>query len=99
MIRRYTAELRALLILSDALLAGAVFAVVSWLPFGAESKSYWSGVIRPTELGLAQIEARSYREFDQEANMDLQYIDRWSPWLDFRILIRTVRVLFRTNGR
>ena len=54
---------------------------------------------KPGITGLAQIEARSYREFDQKANLDLQYIDRWSLRLDFRILIRTVRLLFRTNGR
>jgi exopolysaccharide biosynthesis polyprenyl glycosylphosphotransferase len=54
---------------------------------------------KPGITGLAQVEARSYREFDQKANLDLEYIDHWSPWLDFRILIRTVRVLFRTNGR
>ena len=54
---------------------------------------------RPGITGLAQVEARSYREFDQKANLDLEYIDRWSPWLDFRIIIRTVRLLFRTNGR
>ena len=54
---------------------------------------------RPGITGLAQIEARNYTEFDQKANLDLQYIDRWSPWLDLRILIRTVRVLVRTGGR
>ena len=47
MIRRHGAELRALLILSDALLAAAVFAVLSWLRFGEASISYWSDVIRP----------------------------------------------------
>jgi exopolysaccharide biosynthesis polyprenyl glycosylphosphotransferase len=54
---------------------------------------------RPGITGLAQVEARSYREFDQKANLDLQYIDRWSLSLDFRILVRTVRVLIRANGR
>jgi len=50
MIRRYAAESRALLILSDALLAMAVIAVISWLGFAGESRPYWSDVIRPTEL-------------------------------------------------
>ena len=54
---------------------------------------------RPGITGLAQVEARSYREFDEKANLDLLYIDRWSLALDFRILIRTVRVLVRMNGR
>ncbi len=50
MIRRYAAELRALFILSDALLAVAVFAFASWLRFGPEWRTYWSAVIRPAEL-------------------------------------------------
>ena len=50
MIRRHAGQLRALLILSDALLAVAVFAVVSWLGFAGESRSYWSDVIRPAGL-------------------------------------------------
>ena len=54
---------------------------------------------RPGITGLAQVEARNYCEFDQKANLDLRYIDSWSLWLDCRILIRTVKVLFRTNGR
>ena len=54
---------------------------------------------KPGITGLAQVEARSYREFNQKANLDLQYIDRWSLGLDFQILFRTVRVLARRNGR
>jgi exopolysaccharide biosynthesis polyprenyl glycosylphosphotransferase len=54
---------------------------------------------KPGITGLAQIEARSYREFDQKANLDLQYIDRWSTWLDVRIIIRTLGVLIWANGR
>lgn len=54
---------------------------------------------RPGITGLAQVEARNYREFDQKANLDLRYIDSWSLWLDLRILIRTVRVLFLASGR
>lgn len=54
---------------------------------------------RPGITGLAQVEARSYRQFDHKANLDLQYIDHWSLALDFRILMRTARVLLRANGR
>jgi exopolysaccharide biosynthesis polyprenyl glycosylphosphotransferase len=55
--------------------------------------------VRPGITGLAQVQARSYREFDQKANLDLQYIDHWSLSLDFRILARTARVLIGANGR
>jgi lipopolysaccharide/colanic/teichoic acid biosynthesis glycosyltransferase len=30
--------------------------------------------------------------------MDLEYIDRWSLWLDFTILVRTVWVVVKGTG-
>ena len=31
--------------------------------------------------------------------MDLEYIDHWSMWLDLKIIIRTVPALLRAQGR
>jgi lipopolysaccharide/colanic/teichoic acid biosynthesis glycosyltransferase len=31
--------------------------------------------------------------------MDLDYIDRWSPWLDIEILLRTIPAVIRAEGR
>ena len=55
--------------------------------------------VRPGITGLAQVRARSYREFDEKASLDLEYIVRWSPRLDFEILLRTVPVVVRLTGR
>jgi exopolysaccharide biosynthesis polyprenyl glycosylphosphotransferase len=41
--------------------------------------------------GLWQIEGRSDPEFDRWVQKDLEYIDRWSTWLDIRIMLRTIR--------
>jgi lipopolysaccharide/colanic/teichoic acid biosynthesis glycosyltransferase len=30
---------------------------------------------------------------------DLEYIDHWSPWLDIRIILRTIPAMLRTEGR
>jgi lipopolysaccharide/colanic/teichoic acid biosynthesis glycosyltransferase len=30
---------------------------------------------------------------------DLEYIDRWSPWLDLQILLRTIPAVIRADGR
>ena len=39
-------------------------------------------------------------KFDDWVEMDLQYIDNWSLWLDFTILLRTIpAVLFGTGAR
>ena len=38
--------------------------------------------------------------FDQWVEMDLRYIDNWSLWLDFNILLRTIpAVLFRKGAK
>jgi lipopolysaccharide/colanic/teichoic acid biosynthesis glycosyltransferase len=38
--------------------------------------------------------------FEQWVEMDLRYIDNWSLWLDFNILLRTIpAVLFRKGAK
>jgi lipopolysaccharide/colanic/teichoic acid biosynthesis glycosyltransferase len=46
--------------------------------------------MKPGITGLWQVSARRSPDFDQWAQLDLSYIDRWSLWLDFQILARTV---------
>jgi exopolysaccharide biosynthesis polyprenyl glycosylphosphotransferase len=46
--------------------------------------------MKPGITGLWQVRARRNREFDDRAQMDLEYIDHWSIWLDFEILARTI---------
>lgn len=45
--------------------------------------------IKPGVTGLAQISGRSDLQFSEEARLDLFYIENWSFWLDFAILLRT----------
>ena len=45
--------------------------------------------VRPGLTCLWQIRGRITLSFDQWIAMDLEYIDRWSPWLDLKILLRT----------
>jgi lipopolysaccharide/colanic/teichoic acid biosynthesis glycosyltransferase len=46
--------------------------------------------IRPGITCLWQIRGRNkISDFDEWVRMDLEYIDNWSLWLDFRILART----------
>jgi len=46
--------------------------------------------MKPGITGLWQVTARHDDDFDNRAELDLSYIDRWSLWLDLRILVRTV---------
>jgi exopolysaccharide biosynthesis polyprenyl glycosylphosphotransferase len=46
--------------------------------------------MKPGITGLWQVRARREPEFDRWVAADLEYIDRWSLWLDFKILARTI---------
>jgi len=54
--------------------------------------------IRPGITGLAQISGRSDLEFDEEARLDIYYIEHWSPWLDMWILLKTPFVVLQRRG-
>jgi exopolysaccharide biosynthesis polyprenyl glycosylphosphotransferase len=46
--------------------------------------------MKPGITGLWQVTARRSEVFDDRAALDLSYIDRWSLWLDVKILARTI---------
>jgi exopolysaccharide biosynthesis polyprenyl glycosylphosphotransferase len=63
------------------------------LPREVESYDLWHRrrlSMKPGITGLWQVSARSSASFDTWAQLDLSYIDRWSLWLDIKILARTL---------
>lgn len=56
-------------------------------------------MMRPGLTGVWQLEARTDDDFDRRAQLDLQYIDRWSLWMDFKIMARTIPALISGQGR
>lgn len=55
--------------------------------------------IKPGITGLSQISGRSNLSFEDEAKLDIFYVENWSIWTDFVILIKTlVVVLQRKNA-
>jgi len=54
--------------------------------------------MKPGITGLWQVEARFDEEFDTRARLDLTYIDRWSIWLDLRIIAKTIPALVANPG-
>jgi exopolysaccharide biosynthesis polyprenyl glycosylphosphotransferase len=55
--------------------------------------------MKPGMTGLWQIGARRDPEFDRWVEKDLEYIDRWSLWLDLKIIARTVPAVLGGAGR
>jgi exopolysaccharide biosynthesis polyprenyl glycosylphosphotransferase len=53
--------------------------------------------MKPGITGLWQVSARLDEEFDRWVELDLTYIDRWSLWLDLKIMVRTVPAML--SGR
>jgi exopolysaccharide biosynthesis polyprenyl glycosylphosphotransferase len=54
--------------------------------------------IRPGITCLWQIKGRSSLSFERWMELDLEYIDRWSVWLDLQILIRTIPAVLKGSG-
>jgi exopolysaccharide biosynthesis polyprenyl glycosylphosphotransferase len=55
--------------------------------------------MKPGITGLWQVGARRAPEFDRWVEQDLEYIDTWSLWLDFKIIARTVPAVIGGTGR
>jgi lipopolysaccharide/colanic/teichoic acid biosynthesis glycosyltransferase len=53
---------------------------------------------RPGITGLWQVSGRNRTTFDEMIDLDLRYIRQWSAWLDLRILLRTIPVVFLPDG-
>ena len=51
-------------------------------------------LVRPGVTGLAQVSGRRTLTFSQRLDLDVQYVDSWSPGLDVRILLKTLAAPF-----
>jgi len=53
--------------------------------------------VRPGMTSLPVIVARNRLSWDRKIELDLEYIERWSLWLDLKIMVRTVWVALVTR--
>jgi exopolysaccharide biosynthesis polyprenyl glycosylphosphotransferase len=63
------------------------------LPSEVEGYDLWHRrrlSMKPGITGLWQVGKRHERDFNRWVEADLEYIDRWSLWLDVKILARTI---------
>jgi lipopolysaccharide/colanic/teichoic acid biosynthesis glycosyltransferase len=55
--------------------------------------------VKPGITCLWQVSGRNnVTDFKDWVRMDLEYIDRWSLWLDFKILLQTVPAVLLRKG-
>lgn len=54
--------------------------------------------VKPGLAGLWQVSGRAQLNFDEALALDLEYIDRWSFWLDLKLIARTFWVILTLRG-
>jgi lipopolysaccharide/colanic/teichoic acid biosynthesis glycosyltransferase len=51
--------------------------------------------VKPGITGLWQVSGRNRLPFERMVELDLYYIERWSLWLDIKILLKTIPAVLR----
>ena len=54
--------------------------------------------VRPGITGLWQVSGRNKLHFEDMVRLDVFYIENWSPWLDVKIMLKTVPVMLRGDN-
>jgi lipopolysaccharide/colanic/teichoic acid biosynthesis glycosyltransferase len=54
--------------------------------------------VRPGMTCLWQVQGRSNIPFEKWMELDMEYIDEWSLWLDLKILIKTIPSVLKGLG-
>jgi lipopolysaccharide/colanic/teichoic acid biosynthesis glycosyltransferase len=55
--------------------------------------------MKPGITCIWQVSGRNSISFKEWMQMDLDYIDNWSVWLDMKIILKTITVVFKANGQ
>jgi lipopolysaccharide/colanic/teichoic acid biosynthesis glycosyltransferase len=54
--------------------------------------------IKPGITGYWQVQGRSTTTFEEMVRMDIQYIRKWSIWLDLTLLVKTPLAVLAAKG-
>jgi len=54
--------------------------------------------VSPGLTGLWQVSGRNDVRYARRVDLDCRYIREWTPWLDLKILLKTVMVVVRGKG-
>ncbi|MEX1369015.1 MAG: sugar transferase [Nannocystaceae bacterium] len=54
--------------------------------------------VKPGLTGMWQVSGRNQIDFEEWMQMDLDYIDQWSLWLDLKIILKTIPAVVLRSG-
>ncbi|QAS53450.1 sugar transferase [Halobacillus litoralis] len=54
--------------------------------------------VKPGVTGLAQIKGRNNLSWDEKINWDIKYVEKHSIWLDIKIILKTVKIVFNKKN-
>lgn len=54
--------------------------------------------IRPGMTGLAQVSGRNELDYEERFKCDVWYVDHHNIWVDFKIMLKTVKVMLKREG-
>ena len=72
------------------------------LPYEFQAYDHWQFDrlrVKPGITGLWQVSGRNQLTYRQMCELDVEYVRRWSLWLDFLILLRTIPVVVFNSGK
>jgi exopolysaccharide biosynthesis polyprenyl glycosylphosphotransferase len=71
------------------------------LPYEVKHYKDWHRArfhVKPGITGLWQVSGRNRLHFEDMVRLDIFYIENWSPWLDLKIIFKTIPVILRGEG-
>lgn len=81
----------------DMSLVGPRPLLVEYLPLYSADQSRRHEV-NPGITGWAQVNGRNNLDWDERLQMDVWYVDNWSPWLDMKIILLTIVKVLKREG-
>lgn len=81
----------------DLSLVGPRPLLVQYLPLYSPEQARRHDVM-PGITGWAQVNGRNTVTWDQKFELDVWYVDHWTPWLDVRILAKTAMAVLCREG-
>ncbi len=71
--------------------------IFRYLPYYSEKERKRHNVL-PGITGLAQINGRNFVDWDKRLELDVQYVENMTFWLDLRIIFKTIMAVIKREG-